>query len=57
MEKNNGNTLLTWEYIKRRFPNIAKSDAIRRYQIKPTYMIQKVEYIPLDKMEDAVISS
>ena len=57
MEQNNGNVFLTWERIKRQFPGIAKSNAIRRYQLKPTYMIQDVRPIPPEEMENAVVSS
>jgi hypothetical protein len=55
--RRNGNVFLTWETIKRRFPNVANSNAIRRYFYSPSYYIQDPEYIELDNVEDAVISS
>lgn len=57
LERNNGNVLLTWDEVKAKFPGLAKSDAIRRYQLKPNYMIQNPEYVPIEKMEEALISS
>jgi len=57
LERNNGNVLLTWNEVKAKFPGIVKSDAIRRYQMKPRYMIKNIEYIPIDKIEETVISS
>lgn len=57
LERNNGNVLLTWNEVKAKFPGIVKSDAIRRYFYKPAYYIQRPEYIPMDKMEEALISS
>lgn len=55
--KNNGNVLLTWKKIKSSYPGLAKSSAIRRYFYSPNYYITKAVYIPIDDMEDALISS
>jgi len=57
LERNNGNVLLTWDEIKAKFPGIAKSNAIRRYQLKPQYMISKPKAIPIDQMEETIVSS
>ncbi len=57
LERNNGNVLLTWDEIKMKFPGIAKSDAIRRYFYSPKYYIQDPKSIPIEKMEEALISS
>lgn len=57
LERNNGNVLLTWQEIKSKFPGIAKSDAIRRYFYSPNYYITKVQYIPIENMEEAIVST
>lgn len=57
LERNNGNVLLTWDEIKFKYPGLAKSDCIRRYFYKPNYYIKKPESIPINNMEEAVVSS
>lgn len=57
LERNKGNVLLTWNEVKARFPGIEKSNAIRRYFYSPSYYIQNPEYIPIENMEDALVSS
>lgn len=48
---------LTWEYVKQRYPNVVKSDALRRYFYSPNYYLTKVEAIPLENMVDVVVGS
>lgn len=57
LKRNNGNVLLTWDEVKFKFPGIAKSDAIRRYFYSPNYYITKAEHIPIENMEEALMSS
>ena len=55
MEKNKGNVEFTWNLVQMRFPYLEL--AVRRYVTKPVYRIQKATYIPVDQLEDAVIST
>lgn len=54
-EVNNGNLKFTYEIMKRRYPYLRF--AIRRYMTKPIYYIQHPYEIPVDKVEDAVLST
>ena len=54
-ERTNGNVRFTWEIVQRRYPYM--KHAIRRYMIKPSYYISKLQEIPFDNMEQAIIST
>ena len=55
MERTNGNPLFTWKSVQRNFPYLRYG--IRRYMVKPVYRIQNPIEIPLDQMEEAIIST
>lgn len=49
------NPRFTWRKVVAKYPYL--KPAIRRYFFKPSYYIQKLEEIPLDEVEKAVIST
>jgi len=53
-EKNN-DVEMTWDLVQFRFPYLDL--CVRRYMLKPNYRIQKPQYIPMDKLEDMVVST
>ena len=55
--QSSNNVYLTWEYIKQRYPQVANSEAIRRYFYSPNYYTSKIEEIPIEYWEDVVIGS
>jgi len=55
MEKNKGNVEFTWNVVESFFPYL--ESAVRRYMIKPIYRIQNPMEIPIENLEDAVIST
>ncbi len=54
-ERTNGDTRLTWEMVKRRFPFLKYG--IRRYQYKPSYYIQNPVEVPFDQLESAIVDT
>jgi len=54
-ERTNGNVRFTWEIVKRRYPYMRH--AVRRYFIKPSYYITKLQEVPFDVMEKMIIST
>jgi len=54
LEKTN-NPKFTWEKVKAKYPQI--QHAVRRYFYKPNYYITKLEKIPFDNINKAVIST
>ena len=54
-ETSNGNIKFTYEMMKKRFPWL--KFGIRRYMTKPVYYIKNITPIPMDQVEDAVLSS
>jgi len=49
------NVKLTWTRVSARYPNI--KIGIRRYFFKPSYYIQNIEEIPLEKVDKYVVGS
>ena len=49
------NVKLTWEIIMKKYPRLKYS--VRRYFFKPNYYIKDLVEVPLDKIEDVVIST
>ena len=54
-ERTNGNVRFTWNILKRRYPYL--SHAVRRYFYSPNYYISKLQEIPFENMEQAIIST
>ena len=54
-ETSGGNIKFTYDMMKRRFPFMRY--AIRRYMTKPAYYVQNPYEIPMDKVEEAVMST
>jgi hypothetical protein len=54
-ETSRGNIKFTYEQMKRQYPYLRYG--IRRYLTKPVYYIQKPYEIPMDKVEEAVLST
>jgi len=54
-QQTNGNVQFTWEIVKRRYPYL--KHAVRRYFIKPTYYITKLQEIPFEDMEKVIVST
>lgn len=49
------NVRFTWETVQRKYPQLAT--ATRRYFFKPNYYISKLQEVPLDKLEKAIVST
>jgi len=49
------NVKLTWEIIIKKYPRLKHS--VRRYFFKPNYYIKDLKEVPLDKIEDVVVST
>jgi hypothetical protein len=54
-ERTNGNPKFTWETVKRRYPQLMP--ATRRYFFSPNYYITKLQEVPIDKIESAIVST
>ncbi len=54
-EQSNGNFQLTWDRLVTEFPYL--KNAVRRYFYKPTYYIKNPMEIPLEDMENVVVST
>lgn len=55
MQKNNGRVELAWDRVQTDFPYL--KHAVRRYWYKPGYMITDAKEIPIDQIEEAVVST
>ena len=55
MRKNNGKVEITWDRVTSEFPYL--KHAIRRYFYKPNYYITNMKEIPIDQIEEAVVST
>jgi len=49
------NVKFTWEVVMKKYPRLKHS--VRRYFFKPNYYIKDLKEVPLDKIEDVVIST
>lgn len=49
------NVKLTWEIIMKKYPRLKHS--VRRYFFKPNYYIKDLVEVPLDKIEEVVVST
>ena len=56
-DKRKGNIILTWRDVKRKYPEVVNSDALRRYVLNPSYAITNLKIIPMDRMEEVLIST
>lgn len=54
-ERTGGSFQFTWDRVKREFPYL--QNAVRRYFFKPSYYIQNPIEIPLEDMEDVIVST
>jgi len=55
MERNNGNFQLDWASLVSEFPYLR--NAVRRYFYKPSYYIQDAMEVPLEDIEQVVVST
>jgi len=53
--KSNGNLRFTYETVKRQHPQLLLG--IRRYFIRPSYLIRDIQEVPFENMEKAIIST
>lgn len=54
-ESSRGDVKFTYNKLKRKYPYLR--GAIRRYFYKPTYYISKAREIPMEDMEDVIVST
>lgn len=54
-QRTNGNLEFTWQRVLNEFPYL--SGAVRRYFYSPNYYISNVMEIPLEDMEDVIVST
>lgn len=54
-QRNNGNMEFTWNRVLQEFPQM--KDAVRRYFYSPNYYITNAMEIPLEDMEDVIVST
>lgn len=54
-ERNNGNVEFIWPLVQARFPYL--EHAVRRYWYKPRYMLTNIKHIPLENIEEVVVST
>ena len=54
-ERTNGNPKFTWETVKRKYPQLKV--ATRRYFFSPNYYITKLREVPIDQMENVIVST
>lgn len=54
-QRNNGNMEFTWNRVLQEFPQM--KDAVRRYFYTPSTYITKAMEIPLEDMEDVIVST
>lgn len=53
--RNNGKVEFTWPLVQNQFPYL--EGAVRRYFYTPSYMINNVKAIPIEDMEQAIVST
>lgn len=51
----NGNVEFTWQKVLQEYPNL--SSAVRRYFYSPNYYISNAMEVPLEDMEDVIVST
>lgn len=55
MERSGNNSVFTWQLVKRRFPQLKL--AVRRYFYIPNYYLSDIKEIPLENMEEVIVST